>query len=330
MAAVTAPDVLSLADLEAYDPQAPAGNRERRFLCPLCGDGKPHDRAHRSLSASTEHGAWHCNRCDARGKLIDFWTAPPGEKPGGSFRTRKARRAPSPLVTDYAATDETAQEWQQLLKGLKPLAGTPGETYLSGRGIPMETARRNGARFSPNWYGRPAVVWPIRNHRSTLVAAQGRYTDARTDPKARTAGPKSNGVFMASWRSEDSARTFAPLEASAPAVIITEAPIDALSLCAAGYPAIALCGTSGPGWLHIACGLRRVLLAFDGDSAGDNAAAALIDRLEPYGARCERLRPDNGKDWNEVLQAIGADALADWLAWRVLKEPHEREAIEAL
>ncbi len=49
--------ILSLADLEAYDPRATERGRERRFLCPCCGDGKPRNAAHRSLSLNTQTGA---------------------------------------------------------------------------------------------------------------------------------------------------------------------------------------------------------------------------------------------------------------------------------
>jgi DNA primase len=112
-------------------------------------------------------------------------------------------------------------------------------------------------------------------------------------------------------------RTVGPLDSNAPAIIITEAAIDALSLAMAGCPALAFIGTSGPRWLHIACGLRRVVLAFDADEAGDKAAAKIAALLQPYGATCERLRPDGAKDWNAMLQVLGSDGLADWLAARL-------------
>ena len=43
--------------------------------------------------------------------------------------------------------------------------------------------------------------------------------------------------------------------------------------------------------------------------------AASFRRLRPYGARCYRLRPPEGtgKEWNDALQAIGADALRNYL-----------------
>jgi DNA primase len=100
---------------------------------------------------------------------------------------------------------------------------------------------------------------------------------------------------------------------------LVEAPIDALSLAMCGFPSLALCGTSGPSWLHLACGLRRVALAFDADEAGDAAAIAIGAQIAPFGARCQRLRPEGFKDWNEWLMERGTEELEIFLAERLLE-----------
>ena len=69
---------------------------------------------------------------------------------------------------------------------------------------------------------------------------------------------------------------------------------------------------------HRLCAFRRVLLAFDADEAGERAGEKLGPILTSYGAKCERLRPNTAKDWNEVLQTFGRDELADTLALHVL------------
>ena len=62
--------VLTLAELEAADPRAPAGGRERRFACPLPSYAdKPRDAAHRSISLNVATGEWTCYRCGAGGRL---------------------------------------------------------------------------------------------------------------------------------------------------------------------------------------------------------------------------------------------------------------------
>jgi len=108
------------------------------------------------------------------------------------------------------------------------------------------------------------------------------------------------------------------LDGAVPNIVLTEAPLDALSMALCGFPALALCGTDGPRWLHLACGLKNVALAFDADEAGDQATESIERRLQPFGARCRRLCPPQGKDWNEWLQRDGREVMADWLAAHLL------------
>ncbi len=307
-------DSLTLAGLEAHDPRASSRGRERRYLCPFCGDGKPKNAAHRSLSLNMESGAYVCYRCEARGKVRDYWE----ERPKLTRREREQAKLKKvfevpPMPSSATINDPAGAplDWKRHLQGLKPLLDTPGAQYLAGRGLVPELCHAAGTRFSANWYKwcrRAAVVFPIYDRADSLVAAQGRYIDRRDDPKTRDAGPKSLGVFST------------PGVWDAPAVIVTEAPIDALSVAAAGYPALALCGKEAPKWLFKKCAFRRVLLAFDADEVGDKAAQQAAANFEQFAARCARLRPDSGKDWNEFLQLAGRDGLADWLAAPVLLE----------
>ncbi len=52
-----------------------------------------------------------------------------------------------------------------------------------------------------------------------------------------------------------------------------------------------------------------MVIATDADGPGDDAAAKLTPALRSFGARVERWRPMEAKDFNEVLQAQGAEAL---------------------
>ena len=315
----TAP-AFSLADLELFDSQSSTrySGRERRFLCPLCGDAKPRDMAHRSLCANLESGAWNCKRCKATGKLTDFWTERPKSNPREMARHKRRQLSALPDRKPKEIDNANAANWRDQLRDIRVLdcdSTGAAETYLRSRGIDLETAQLTGVMFAPRFYGAPAVTFPICDRDGQQTGVSGRYINANANPKTRIAGTKRDGVFCAPFQFS-SGRIVQPFDKDAPAVIVTEAPIDALSLATAGYPALALCGTSGAAWLHLACGLKRVLLAFDADEAGDNAATILAAILAPYGARCERLRPEGGKDWNEVLQCDGR--LTDWLAHKIL------------
>ncbi|MBV8714772.1 MAG: toprim domain-containing protein [Chloroflexi bacterium] len=142
------------------------------------------------------------------------------------------------------------------------------------------------------------VVFPVKDQRGRLVAVQGRVIgpDER-GPKVLTRGDLGAGLFQTGGKALDE-----------PLVCIVEAPIDALTLSAAGILAVALCGTNVPPWLTVALGFRRIALGFDADSAGDSASARAASEFRAMGCDVERWRPSR-KDWNEVLVAFGIDAL---------------------
>jgi hypothetical protein len=299
-----AASALSLADLESYDSTAPrcSGKTERRFLCIHCGDKKPRDRGHRSLALNTRTGAWFCHRCSEKGLLKDFWTDRPMQTRQQKARAAVARAFALPPKADDTEKHEAATDHGEMWRTSVLLNGTPGVSYLESRGIPSDVAHEAGVRFSFDWYGRPAVLFPMYDRKGEMVAVNGRFVDGRDNPKTQTAGPKSLGLFAT------------PGALSAPLVAICEGPMDALSLWLCGIASVALVGTSGPEWLPSALAFRSVLIATDADLSGDEAAAKLLPALTSRGARTLRLRPCGGKDWSELLEARGADALRTHLA----------------
>ncbi|HPW22285.1 MAG TPA: toprim domain-containing protein [Vicinamibacterales bacterium] len=310
------PESLSLRELQAFDPRARVNEGESDFCCPLCGEGKPRDSAHRCLSVNVRTGKYQCHRCEAKGVLQER------QEPRPQLAPRARRRAA--LHRAFALPPQEPQEpadpsWKGRLAGLEALAGTPGASYLDARGIPLDVATAAGVRFSSRWYGRPAVVFAFRDADGNLVAAQGRCADGQ-EPGKLSAGPIGRGVFFG-----PGAREALDAGEDGATIALVEAPIDALSLAVAGLPALALGGCGGKAWLPRALAFRRVLLAFDADEAGDVAAAKLAAELQALGARCERLRPADAKDWNEALQQGGADALRAAIAG-VLARPEEPEA----
>lgn len=277
---------VSLAELEAFDPAAPTGSRERRFCCPLphpvC-TGKAITSTHRSLSVNLATGEWYCHRCEAGGTIRESWTVRP--------RLLHRDRARVDLARAFALRQQpagqgddppTTQTWRRMWRGTVPLRGTPGASYLEGRGIPVEIAARSVVRFARSWLGRPSVVFPLSNPAREIVAAQGRSI---TSNAKITAGPKSRGVFATpgAWESDP--------------VAIVEAPIDALSLAVAGVPALALCGKTAPHWLPPRMAFRHVLLATDADDGGDDGA----ERLAPCCARSGPRR-SAGAPWEPRIR----------------------------
>ncbi len=328
--------ILSLAEMDAYDPQGPLG----RKWCPLCGEGKPKDAAHRCLSIERSSGLWKCFRCGQSGQAREFWPDKPftprqiTRRQVGQQKLRSAfalemppQSTPTvdqaeacvesgvlarPLKATASPTEPSGAakaDWRARWEATHPLEGSPGAKYLAGRGIGRDVAQWANVRWSGNWSGHGAVVFPIHNRQGDIIAAQGR---AVVGNAKLTAGSKKEGAFFAPVELA-SQRRFGPLDHAVSAIVLVEAPIDALSLAACGFPALALCGTSGPPWLHLACGLRRVVLAFDADEAGDRASGETALMLKPYGARCSRLRPPDFKDWNDWLVGGGVENMRDFL-----------------
>jgi hypothetical protein len=303
--------VLTLAELQAFDPE---GQQHRgRYLCPLpgCGESKPRDTAHRSLKVElgggADQGLWHCHRCGHGGRLREFWTPrPPSRGACERLRARRAMAMPAVGASGTATTAPDAARSAALITAAyaraRPLAATAGAAYLAGRGIPLGLAEAAGLRLGVDRQGYPAVLFPIRDERGALVALAARYITDKAPLRMRTLGPAGAGVFAAPYIGRSSL------------VAITEAPLDALSLGAAGLPAIALGGTKNhPPWLRRKLAERTVLLATDADAAGETAAQDLAGWL-CFGTRSRRLQPAAGcKDWNEVLQVRGLRGLAHLL-----------------
>ena len=117
--------VLSLADLEAFDPGAREGHRERRFCCPLpaCA-GKRVDPAHRSLSVNVQTGAWTCHRCGAKGCLRERWR----QRPSG-YALRRAFAIPSGAGKTGKA-EAAGFDWRWAFAAATRVDGTAGGRYL--------------------------------------------------------------------------------------------------------------------------------------------------------------------------------------------------------
>lgn len=262
---------ITLDRLQSFDPGSRASYPNQRFRCIECG--KPN--GDRNLEVAHDKGVYKCFKCDLAGRLggISHYAAPSPQQvaqmqtPKMDWRTRLAK---------CSAID---------------LAGTPGETYLAGRGIPLEVAQRCGVGFTGQMFRRAAVLFPIRGLDGRLVAVQGRHLD-KAEPRMHTIGPKKEGVFgTPNWM-------------DAPQFAITEAPIDAISLWMLGYPAVAVCGSDLPFWLPGAARGRGVWIASDNDEQGEKDFLNWGAALRKVGADVSRLAAPSRKDWNAHLMAL--------------------------
>ena len=92
-------------------------------------------------------------------------------------------------------------------------------------------------------------------------------------------------------------------------VILTEALIDAMTFWCAGYRNVtAAYGVEGLTEDHLTtfkrCGVRRVLIAFDRDDAGERGADKVASALIGEGMECYRVQFPKGMDANEYARKV--------------------------
>ena len=92
-------------------------------------------------------------------------------------------------------------------------------------------------------------------------------------------------------------------------IILCEALIDALTFWCAGYHNVtASYGVEGFTQDHLTAfkqyGIERVLIAYDRDDAGENAAAKLAEKLISEGIDCYRIQFPKGMDANEYALSV--------------------------
>ncbi len=267
-----------------------------------------HEEKTPSFHVNTNQQVWNCFRCgggdvfsyignrdhltfpEAVAKLAD--RAGITETPYSPATAPAARRSPPAPVVEKEA-------WKEKLQGMLPFTGSPAEAYLRGRGIRPMFPLLSGVHYHPSWYGTgAAVVFPIYDQTGALVAAEWRYLDPGAIPKVRAAGSKKLGVF---------ATPSLPCALANKYLILTESPINALSLAQCGYPALAVCGAGNfVHWLPAVCPGKTVIIAFDPDPAGDHGAQTYCEALAKFTIPCADLLPRTpSQDWNDYLQQYG-------------------------
>ncbi|HEX9003103.1 MAG TPA: toprim domain-containing protein [Blastocatellia bacterium] len=209
------------------------------------------------------------------------------------------------LYRNASRFPENSFDWKKAWEKSANLSDSPGAAYLQQRGVPLALARFAGARYSPRWYRRPAVLFPIRDQDGTLVAVSGRFISERNALKTMTGGTKSLGVFST------------PGALKSRVIAVVEGPMDGLSLAFCHLPAVAMMGTSWPDWLLEAIVGKQVLIATDADAAGDDVAGRLVEALSADTPHLLRLRPPIGKDWNDVLRQLGRKQAQDFIRKRI-------------
>ncbi|WP_186457679.1 toprim domain-containing protein [Nitrospirillum amazonense] len=263
--------------------------------------------------------------------------AAPGAASGESSPPTPVGRLPSPVsleADDQALLDQVVDYYHQTLKqspeALAYLAerGLVGDELIErfklgyanrtlGLRLPEKT-RKAGAevrsrltriglyRESGHEHFNGSLIVPVLDAGGSVTEVYGR----KILDNLRAGTPKHlylPGPHRGVWNLDG-------IAGSGGEVILTEALIDALTFWSHGYRNVTACyGVGGFTADHLAVlrehGVRRVLIAFDRDAAGDRGAAELAQRLMAEGFDCYRIEFPQDLDANAyALRVRPADA----------------------
>lgn len=293
-------------------------SKGKLYHCPFCGSGTGANKTGAlSIDSKKNNEAWRCFSCGQGGDIFDFYAALHQVSASEAARALLARYGSPAQPAPYAvhigssATAEAepparAHDYSQDIERFAAaLAGSPGEAYLTGRGLTLETIKdcmfgydaAHGTVTMP--YNREGTYYGQRSTREGIK----HYNLTGVDiPLYNPAALYSGQVCF-----------------------IVESPICAASIKQAGGQAVAISGTSGANRLYTQLAKKptqaALILALDNDEAGQKAAAEIGARLEAdgifvvngtaaiMGDEKDKTSAGYRNDINEVLQKDGTEAL---------------------
>lgn len=332
-----AADILSVASEHTRLAQK---GRDWQGLCPLHKEKTP------SFHVDPDRGLFYCFGCNAGGDAIKLHMLATGDdfpaaiealalRHGVPMQPRKARRANEP---DVAGALAAAAEFfrRELARHELP------RRYLAGRRVPAELVERFEIGYAPEgWTGlcdalagrvperdleaagliaksrrntwidrfRNRLMFPIHNPAGRLVGFGGRTLGDDQAKYVNTAeterfhkGELLYGLFQARRAVRDGGR-----------VVLVEGYFDVVGAAAAGVEgAVATMGTAlTPEQARLlARYAEEVVVAYDGDEAGERAYLRALPILLGGGLAVHRARFPDGHDPDSLRLAAGPEAVA--------------------
>ena len=129
-------------------------SKGKLYHCPFCGSGTGANKTGAlSIDSKKNNEAWRCFSCGQGGDIFDFYAALHQVSASEAARALLARYGSPAQPAPYAvhigssATAEAepparAHDYSQDIERFAAaLAGSPGEAYLTGRGLALETIK---------------------------------------------------------------------------------------------------------------------------------------------------------------------------------------------
>ena len=208
--------------------------------------------------------------------------------------------------------------WERYGLGYAPAGWDALLQALGRRGVPAELMERAGLvqrRPGGGYYDRfrHRVMFPIRDPRGRVVGFGGRTLG---DEEPKYLNSPETPVFNKRrlWFGLDLAR---PRLRETGVAVVVEGYLDAIAIDRAGigYAAVASLGTSlsEEQAALLARYASEVVIAYDGDAAGQRATLRGLELFADAGLEVRVAELPAGRDPDEVLRSQGADALRRYL-----------------
>ncbi|WP_034621420.1 DNA primase [Desulfovermiculus halophilus] len=312
-------------------------------VCPFHQESKP------SMSVNPERGFFYCFGCHASGDVIDFYCRINGLEfmEGVQELAREAGIELSQESDAQAGLRRQCLEMHALAQDMyqRALAGEQGRAaraYLRERGFDQEIVQRFGLGWAPDSWNalkshlikngftpeqgvqggllsknttgriydrfRSRVMFPIQNLGGRTVAFGGRIV-GQGEPKYLNSSESpvfTKGDFL--YGLEQARRSMTQSRQA----LLTEGYADVLTMVQFGFPNS--CGVLGTSLT--ASQVRRlaglcstVVLLFDGDRAGQQAALRSSEMILAAGLQVQVVCLPDGEDVDSLLRSQGKDAL---------------------
>lgn len=258
------------------------------YICPNCGSGSGQHKTG-AVQYYPDTQRWYCHKCRTLGDIFTLYELEHGadfntalralaEQLGTSVEphsTKPARKCPpAPTLAQSGFAPKDLSDYFAACR--TRLHDPAAVTYLTERGISLETAAAYGLGYDPN-------ADPTGSHRycARIVIPTNRfhYIARSIDPHIQSTYRTLNNKGAAPDLFNRQA-LYAPGDEP---VFVTEGAFDALSIIEAGGNAIALNSVANDRLLLTALRERPtnhpLLLCLDNDSAGWEACASLSEQL---------------------------------------------------
>ncbi len=312
-------------------------------LCPFHEDKNP------SLSVDQSKGLFHCFGCGAGGDVFDFVMRHQGVEfkealailkgdEGKAFRPKEVPAPPVPLegepllkttsledVTDYYHRQLSHPEAVSYLKkrgiyapellGRLKVGYCPGDLKDKLSEVQFQELKEAGLFTEKNLETfRDCIVFPLYSSDGKVRRFYGRKINERSRVKHLYLKGPHRGLF-----------NHQAFKVYPDRMILTESVIDAFSLMVLGCENVSCSYGANGVTSHLVEALKEnrtkeVVLAFDGDEAGREAAEKVGKTLFEKGIAVRTIFPPS-KDWNESLPKITKEQVLSLIESSILKPP---------